>query len=153
MDETTKTLVEAYEPFLTSLVPHLPALSKVLIHLAELEKRGSLETLLELAEFVAIAKKSMTQPMLTDMTRLVVQGIETADDLVRVGMIDDLQALIRAYAEVKSNPQDHAVPETTWGLARTLRDPDVRHAGGLLFTLLKAWGEQMNSKTLERVKR
>lgn len=151
MDETMKTLVEAYEPYLTSLVPHLPDLMKALVQLAELEKRGSLETLLELAEFVAIAKKSMTQPMLQDVTRLLVQGLETADDLVRVGALNDIQALIRAYAEVKSNPQAHTVPETTWGLARTLRDPDVRHAGGLLITLLKAWGEQMNSKKVEHI--
>ncbi|MBE3593807.1 MAG: DUF1641 domain-containing protein [Candidatus Carbobacillus altaicus] len=152
MDEKMQALEEAYEPFLKSLIPHLPELSKALIRLAELEKRGSLDTLLELAEFVSIAKKSMTQPMLTDITRLLVKGVEMADDLVRMGAMEDIQSLIRAYTVVKTHPEVTTIPETTWALARMLRDPDVRHAGGVIITLLKAWGEQMNGKKLEPVK-
>ncbi|MBE3550956.1 MAG: hypothetical protein BLITH_0589 [Brockia lithotrophica] len=111
----------------------------LLDRLQAMHERGTLDALFEIAEFVAVAKSSMTQPMVEDVTGLFVRAVMELDDAVSAGLIDDLKALGEAYRTVKSGKETSPEPKSTLALVRALSDPEVRSALGFGLALFKEW--------------
>ncbi|MBT9282923.1 MAG: DUF1641 domain-containing protein [Hydrogenibacillus schlegelii] len=111
----------------------------LLDRLQAMHERGTLDALFEIAEFVAVAKSSMTQPMIQDVTGLFVRAAMALDDAVSAGLIDDLKALGEAYRTVKLGKETPPEPKSTLALIRALSDPEVRSALGFGLALFKHW--------------
>lgn len=123
----------------------------LLDRLQAMHERGTLDALFEIAEFVAVAKSSMTQPMIQDVTGSFVRAVMALDDAVSAGLIDDLKALGEAYRTVKSGKETLPEPKSTLALIRALSDPEVRSALGFGLALMKHWAllrsEQKEAQT------
>ncbi|ELY66348.1 DUF1641 domain-containing protein [Natrinema versiforme] len=105
--------------------------------LARLQRSGTLDDLLAMADLLALASNAMDDEMVTDFaatgTRLgEVANTATDDDVART-----LEGLLEAVGEAGSEPADPVGPI---GVAKALRDPDVKAGLGFLLSLAKAMG-------------
>jgi uncharacterized protein YjgD (DUF1641 family) len=106
--------------------------------LAELQRSGALEELLELAEVVSLLTAALDDEMVTTVARtgasLGELGDVAADETTRNG----LMALLEAVGEAE-RADTEAVG--LLGLARTAREPEVRAGLAYLLAVARALGE------------
>ncbi|MFB6128216.1 MAG: DUF1641 domain-containing protein [Halorhabdus sp.] len=107
--------------------------------IAELQRTGTLDDLLELAELASLASAAMDDEMVMSLastgTRLGEVADTAADDDVARGLEDVLSALGDATSE---EPDEIGAI----GLIKATRDPDVKAGLGVIIALARALGQQ-----------
>ncbi len=105
--------------------------------LARLQRSGTLEDLLAMADLVGLASSAMDDDMVTDLAATGTRLGEVADAASDDDVARSLESLLEAVGEAGSEP---AEPVGAVGVAKALRDPDVRAGMGFLLSLAKALG-------------
>lgn len=143
---------EILQPDTLELLRYLPEVSKnlerILGEVKRLEETGVLSSLLNMAQFVANAKKAITGDMILDMTEKAVSGIELADSFVQKGTIDIADQVLTAYEETKME-RNGKEPYTPMQLLKQMKRPETREGLSFLITFIQKFSMKMN-KSLEK---
>jgi uncharacterized protein YjgD (DUF1641 family) len=112
-------------------------LATTIDRLATLQHTGTLDSLLEVADALALATDAADDDMLTTLaatgTSLGTVAAATADDDVRDGLLDVIEGVGRANAA-------DAAPVGAVGLLQALRDPEVQAGLGYLVAVARGIG-------------
>ncbi|NDI36914.1 hypothetical protein EPK97_19545 [Chengkuizengella sediminis] len=137
------------QPETIELLTILPEVSKslqtTLLELKKIEESGTLQTLVQLAEFIGSTKQSITGTMISDMVEKAIKGIEIADTLVQKGSIDIAEGAVSAFDKAKLNRLGKE-PLTTMKLTLSLFDRDVREGLSLILDFLKFLPKELGEK-------
>ncbi|OLZ40603.1 hypothetical protein A6E15_06180 [Natrinema saccharevitans] len=105
--------------------------------LARLQRSGTLDDLLAMTDLLALASSAMDDDMVTDLAATGTRLGEVADTAADDDVARTLGDLLEAVGEAGSEPAEPVGPV---GVAKALRDPDVKAGAGFLLTLAKALG-------------
>lgn len=148
--KAVEMLDDLLQPEVLSLIQKLPDLSAVLdrmlTYVQKMENSGTLAALVELADFVAIAKSSMTEPMISDTMERAIAGLEWVDDLAQKGVPDLAGRMVAALDEAQEDAGKLEKPLGFFQMAGMMKDPDVRRGLTLLLLFLKKWGASIRKK-------
>ncbi|WP_028987213.1 DUF1641 domain-containing protein [Thermicanus aegyptius] len=137
-------LDDLLQPEVLALIQKLPevsaSLERTLTYVQKMEKSGTLATLAELADFVAIAKSSMTGPMISDTMERAIAGLELVDDMVQKGVLDLAGGMVEALDQAQQDVGKLEKPMGMFQIAGMMKDPDVRQGLTFLMLFLKRWG-------------
>lgn len=105
--------------------------------LARLQRSGTLDDLLAMADLLALTLNAMDDEMVTDLAATGTRLGEVADTAADEDVARTLESLLEAVGEAGSEP---AEPIGALGAAKALRDPEVKAGMGFLLSLAKALG-------------
>ncbi|UHQ95157.1 DUF1641 domain-containing protein [Haloterrigena alkaliphila] len=105
--------------------------------LARLQRSGTLDDLLAMADLLALASNAMDVEMVIDLAAIGTRLGEVADTATDDDVARTLEGLLEAVGEAGSEPAEPAGPID---VAKALRDPDVKAGLGFLLSLAKAMG-------------
>lgn len=105
--------------------------------LAELQRSGTLDDLMALADLVALATNAMDDGMITDLAATGTTLGEVADTAADDDVARTVESLLEAVGEAGGEP---AEPVGAVGLVKALRDPEIRAGIGFFISLAKAVG-------------
>lgn len=147
--KAVEILDDVMQPEVVALIQKLPDLTgmldRLLTQVQKLEDHGTLASLIELANFVGVARASMTGPMITDTMERAVAGLEMLDDLTQKGVIDLANGMVDALDQAKGEQAKLDQPYGTFKIVGMMKDPDVRRGLTLLMLFLKNWGKTLKS--------
>jgi len=105
--------------------------------LAELQRSGTLDDVLALADTLALATAALDDEMVTNLAATGSRLGELADTAADEEVARSLESVLTAVGEAGEEP-----PESpgVFGLARALRDPEVKAGLGFLLAVAKAIG-------------
>lgn len=145
--KAVELLDDLMQPEVLSLIQKIPSVSgsleRLLTQVQKLEESGTLATLIELANFVSIAKSSMTGPMITDTMERAITGLEMLDDMAQKGMLDLAKGMVDSLDQAKQDVAKMDQPLGIFKIAGMMKDPDVRRGLTLLMLFLKNWGKRL----------
>lgn len=107
--------------------------------LARLQRSGTLEDLLAMADLLALGTSAMDDDMVTDLAATGTRLGEVADTAADDEVARTLETLLEAVGEAGSDPVE---PVGAVGLVRALRDPEVKAGMGFLVALARAIGRE-----------
>jgi len=126
---------------------HGEELATTIERLATLQRTGTLDSVLEIADALALATDAADDEMMTTLaatgTSLGEVAAATADDDVRDGLLDLLDGVARADA-------DSTDPVGAVGLLRATREPEVQAGLGHLLALARGIGANRLDRPDER---
>ncbi|WP_254762871.1 DUF1641 domain-containing protein [Natrinema marinum] len=105
--------------------------------LARLQRSGTLDDLLAMADLVGLASSAMDDEMVTELAATGTRLGEVADTATDDDVARTLESLLEAVGKAGSEP---AEPVGAIGAAKALRDPEVKAGMGFLLSLAKALG-------------
>ncbi|WP_226023814.1 DUF1641 domain-containing protein [Halomicrobium salinisoli] len=155
---TTATLAESADEIATDETVGLAGavgdngeeLQDALESLVALQRTGTLDELIELAEVVSLATAALDDEMVRSLAATggsLGELAETAaDDDARGG----IEALLEGVGEAEREPPEQVGPV---GLVRAVRDPDVQYGLGYLLSLAAALGRAQSADAGERGRR
>lgn len=111
--------------------------------LAELQRSGTLDDLMALADLVALATNAMDDEMVTDLAATGTTLGEVADTAADDDVARTVESLLEAVGEAGDEP---AEPVGAVGLVKALRDPEIRAGMGFFLSLAKAVGRTTESR-------
>lgn len=145
--KAVELLDDLMQPEVLSLIQKIPAVSgsleRLLTQVQKLEESGTLATLIELANFVSIAKSSMTGPMISDTMERAITGLEMLDDMAQKGIFDLAKGMVDSLDQAKQDETKMDQPLGIFKIAGMMKDPDVRRGLTLLMLFLKNWGKTL----------
>lgn len=145
--KAVELLDDLMQPEVLSLIQKIPAVSgsleRLLTQVQKLEESGTLATLIELANFVSIAKSSMTGPMISDTVERAITGLEMLDDMAQKGIFDLAKVMVDSLDQAKQDETKMDQPLGILKIAGMMKDPDVRRGLTLLMLFLKNWGKTL----------
>ncbi|MCU4744528.1 DUF1641 domain-containing protein [Natronoglomus mannanivorans] len=105
--------------------------------LARLQRSGTLDDLLAMADLLALASSALDDEMVTDLAATGTRLGEVADTAADDDVARTLESFLEAVSEAGSGS---AEPVGAIGVAKALRDPDVKAGMGFLLSLARAIG-------------
>jgi uncharacterized protein YjgD (DUF1641 family) len=141
MDELSKNVASKEDiDALTNILNYLPAISKGLDLLNDLEKKGTINSLLGLTYLVASLKDVLTDDMINGLGSLVNSSLGLLSSAESAGLID---SLIKIMDGMSSGEIAEGTRVTgTLSLMRQLKDPEVQNALTLMINALKVLGKK-----------
>jgi uncharacterized protein YjgD (DUF1641 family) len=147
---TAATLAEAGDAAATTETVRLAAsvgengdeLAAALQTLAELQRTGTLDDLVALADVVSLASGALEDDMVVELASTGSALGEVADEASDPKTVRGLTVLMRALGEA-SDPDDPPEPVGVRDVVRALRDSDVRTGVAYVISLAKALGAAM----------
>ncbi|MFC3478220.1 DUF1641 domain-containing protein [Halobacterium litoreum] len=145
LSATGSTLAESADGIATDETVELAAavgengaeLQDALETLVDLQERGTLDELVELAEVVSLATAALDDEMVTTLAGTGASLGEVAQTAADDDTRDGIESLLAAVGETERQPAERVGPV---GLLRELRDPDVQYGLGYVFALAAAVG-------------
>ncbi|SFF77468.1 Uncharacterized conserved protein YjgD, DUF1641 family [Halopelagius inordinatus] len=117
-------------------------LAAALQTLAELQRTGTLDDLVSLADVVSLASGALEDDMVTELASTGAALGEVADEASDPNAVRGLTTLMRALGEA-SDPDDPPKPTGVLDVFRAIRDPDVRTGISYVVSLAKALGASL----------
>ncbi|SER88925.1 DUF1641 domain-containing protein [Natrinema salaciae] len=111
--------------------------------LARLQRSGTLDDLLAMADLVALASNAMDDDMVTDLAATGTKLGEVADTAADDDVARTLESLLEAVGEASAEPTK---PLGVRGLVRALRDLDVRRGLGFVFAVARETGRRLREQ-------
>lgn len=108
--------------------------------IAELQRTGTLDDLVELAEIVSLATGALDDEMVMSLTSTGARLGELADTAADDDVASGLENVLTALGEATSEEPDKI---GMVGLLKALRDPDVQAGLGVVIALSSALGQAM----------
>ncbi|MFB6165250.1 MAG: DUF1641 domain-containing protein [Haloarculaceae archaeon] len=107
--------------------------------LARLQRSGTLDDLLALADVAALATAAFDDTMVESLTATGTRLGELADVAADDDVADGLESVLRAVGEAEGQP---AEAPGLLGLARSMRDPEVQRGMGFVLAIARALGRE-----------
>lgn len=117
-------------------------LASSLESLAELQRTGTLDDLLALAEVASLLTAAMDDEMVQSLSNLGSQLGGLADTAGEDDITRGLESMLQAVGDATSEETE---PVGAIGMARAMRDPEVKAGMGVALALLKALGRNVGS--------
>jgi uncharacterized protein YjgD (DUF1641 family) len=114
-------------------------LAEALETLAALQRTGTLDDLVELADVVSLASNAVDDEMAVSLARTGASVGELADTAAEDDTRQGLQTLLSAVGDAE---RDDVEPVGLVGTVRAARDPEVKAGLGYLLTLARALGRR-----------
>ncbi|WP_254768607.1 DUF1641 domain-containing protein [Salinilacihabitans rarus] len=111
--------------------------------LARLQRSGTLDDLAALADLAGLATGAMDDDMVVDLAATGTRLGELADTAADDDVAGTLASLLSAVGEAGAEPVE---PVGAIGLARALRDPEVRQGLGFLVAVARETGASFDGK-------
>lgn len=111
--------------------------------LARLQRTGTLDDLLALAELASLVTAAADDEMVENIATMGSQLGGVADTAADDDVARGLESLLQSVGDATS---EEAEPVGMIGTARALRDPDVKAGMGVALALLKALGRNVDSQ-------
>jgi uncharacterized protein YjgD (DUF1641 family) len=105
---------------------------------AELQRSGTLEDLMAMADLIALATNAMDDEMVTELAATGTTLGEVADTASDDDVARTVESLLEAVGEAGAEPTE---PVGAVGLIKALRDPEVKAGLGFFLSLAKAVGQ------------
>ncbi|MFC6719003.1 DUF1641 domain-containing protein [Natrialbaceae archaeon GCM10025810] len=112
-------------------------LAEAIETLAQLQRSGTLDDLVAVADVAALGSAAMDDGMVTTLAARGTRLGEVAETAADDDVARTLESLLEAVGEAGSEP---AEPVGAIGVAKALRDPEVKAGMGFLLALAKAFG-------------
>lgn len=103
-----------------------PAMTHTMARLEQLHKTGALDTLLDTAEVIHAARKSMGDGMIHRMGGMARTAAEMGDTLLTSGLPEELPGLVQAVADARADAARDTGTIGVLGLLKALKDPKVQ---------------------------
>ncbi|WP_265109871.1 DUF1641 domain-containing protein [Halosolutus halophilus] len=108
--------------------------------LARLQRSGTLDDLVAVADVAALGSAAMDDGMVTDLAATGTSLGELADTAADDDVARTLESLLEAVGEASAEPTE---PLGIRGLVRALRDLDVRRGLGFVISVARKMGERL----------
>lgn len=112
-------------------------LAEAIETLADLQRSGTLDDVLALADTLSLATAALDDEMVTNLTETGSRLGELADTAADEEVAQSLESVLTAVGEAGEQPSESP---GLLGLGRALRDPDVRTGLGFMLAVAKALG-------------
>jgi uncharacterized protein YjgD (DUF1641 family) len=150
LTETAATLAEAGDAAATSGTVRLAEsvgengedLAAALDTVVELQRTGTLDDLVALADVVSLASGALEDDMVAELASTGTALGEVADEASDPNTVRGLTMVMRAVGEA-SDPDDPPEPTGVRGIVRAVRDADVRTGIGYFLSVAKALGASL----------
>jgi len=109
--------------------------------LAQLQRTGTLDDLLELAQIASLLTAAMDDEMVMSLSNLGSQLGGVADTAAEEDVSRGLEEVLHAVGDATS---EEVEPVGAIGLAKAIRDPEVKAGLGVALSLLKALGHNVD---------
>lgn len=109
---------------------------------AELQRSGTLEDLMAMADLIALASNAMDDEMVTELAATGTTLGEVADTASDDDVARTVESLLEAVGEAGAEPTE---PVGAVGVVKALRDPEVKEGLGFFLSLAKAVGQTTES--------
>lgn len=109
---------------------------------AELQRSGTLEDLMAMADLIALASNAMDDEMVTELAATGTTLGEVADTASDDDVARTVESLLEAVGEAGAEPTE---PVGAVGVVKALRDPEVKEGLGFFLSLAKAVGKTAES--------
>lgn len=103
-----------------------PALTHTLARMEQLHRSGALDTLLDTAEVIHAARKSMGDGMVHRIGTMARTAAELGDTLLTSGLPEELPGLVQAVAEARADAARNSDPIGVFGILKALKEPQVQ---------------------------
>jgi uncharacterized protein YjgD (DUF1641 family) len=120
-------------------------LADAMATVVELQRNGTLDQLVEVADVLSLATDALTDDMVVELVGTAASLAEVADTAAEEDTVRGIETLMRALGTA-SDPDAPAVSLGPMGLMRALRDPDVKRGMGYLVTVAKALGAGLRAR-------
>jgi uncharacterized protein YjgD (DUF1641 family) len=121
-------------------------LAEALETLAALQRTGTLDDLVELADVVSLASNAVDDEMAVSLARTGASVGELADTAAEDDTRQGLQTLLKAVGDAE---RDDVEPVGLVGTVRAARDPEVKAGLGYLLSLARALGGRHTDEGIE----
>jgi len=112
--------------------------------LARLQRTGTLDDLLELAQIASLLTAAMDDEMVMSLSNLGSQLGGVADTAAEEDVSRGLESVLHAVGDATS---EEVEPVGAIGLAKAIRDPEVKAGLGVALALVKGLGENVATDT------
>ena len=118
-------------------------LAQAIETLARLQRSGTLDDVLALADTLSLLTAAMDDEMVQNLTATGSRLGELADTAADEDVAGSLESVLEAVGEAGDQP---AEPPGVVGMVKAMRDPDVQSGMGFMLAVARALGQDLNEK-------
>ncbi|RXK46628.1 DUF1641 domain-containing protein [Halorientalis pallida] len=118
-------------------------LAEAIETLARLQRSGTLDDVLALADTLSLLTAAMDDEMVQNLTATGSRLGELADTAADEAVAGSLESVLEAVGEASDQPPE---PPGVVGTVRALRDPDVQSGMGFLLAIARALGRDLREE-------
>ncbi|AQL44592.1 hypothetical protein BV210_17090 [Halorientalis sp. IM1011] len=118
-------------------------LAEAIETLARLQRSGTLDDVLALADTLSLLTAAMDDEMVQNLTATGSRLGELADTAADEDVAGSLESVLEAVGEAGDQP---AEPPGVVGMVKAMRDPDVQSGMGFMLAVARALGQDLNEK-------
>jgi uncharacterized protein YjgD (DUF1641 family) len=118
-------------------------LAEAIETLARLQRSGTLDDVLALADTLSLLTAAMDDEMVQNLTATGSRLGELAETAADEDVAGSLESVLTAVGEAGDQPPE---PPGVVGMVRAMRDPDVQSGMGFLLAVARALGQDLNEE-------